>query len=388
MKEDRFCPEITLDHGNLVPLRAQIIAQMRQAILCHRVKPGTRVISERALAEKLRINRNTVHQAYEDLIHERLFSVQSARGGVRISPQAQSFYMQAFPTIHLIMPYSFTEQLKHFSNYGLEMFGGILDRAAERQVSVQIVSLPPPETPPEQIRGFLDSFVFRSTGLITMGRRTRDGKDPVFTEVLKYKTLPHVFLSAFSTAYSHISTVNADLKEGVDAMLDHLQAQQITSIGVFPRRMDQKEFIDSSALRWLRVREQALERGFTVKEYPLYSSGDDPEQESTVIERILPSVLQDPAECLVADNDKTAVKLIHCLHRAGKKIPDDFLVCGYDDLAPERYSLSSLNHSRKDLGMLAVDTVLDLAEHHCAGEVLHKTVPVHFTARNSTKLWR
>lgn len=389
MKEYRFAPEILLDHDSIIPLRGQIITQMRQAILRYRVKPGTRVISERALAMKLCINRNTVHQAYEELVNEGLLSIQSPRGGVRISSQAQSFYVQAFPTIHLIMPYSFTEQIhhRHFSHYGLEMFGGILDRAAERQVSVQILTLPPPETPPEQIRGFLDSFVSRSTGLITMGRRFGDGEDPVFTEVIKCRTLPHVFVSAFSPGYPYISTVNADLSNAVNSLLDRLEEQKITSLGVFPGKMDHKELLDGSAMRWAEVRKLALKRNFTVKEYPLNAPPWQEKSSGEYIRSLLKRILQDPCpgQCLVANNDDFACILMDELREEGRTVPGDFLLVGYDDLAPEKYSLSSLNHSRKEMGALAVDTVLELAGHHCAGEVLHKTVPTTFTARGSTE---
>lgn len=384
MKEFRFDPKIHLNHGDIVPLRAQIISQMRQAIITHRVKAGTRVISERALSLELGINRNTVHQAYEELVEMGLFSVQSARGGVRISPQAHEFYKQPFPTINIIMPYCFTEQLKHFSNFGLEMFGGVLDRAAERQVSVQILSLPPIDTPAKQIREFLDSFVHRSTGIITMGRRTKDECDPVLTAILKCKTLPHVLLSACSPAYSHISSVMADLQTGGRDFLTHLKKQNISVIGGFTCAGTPREILDHASLRWAEIRDLALREGFAVREYML----DIPEDKYPDFDLLAQQIIHDPhqAQCLVTRNDDFACSLADALHKAGKSVPEDYLLTGYDDLAHDRYSLSSFNHSRNEMGRLAVDMVLELAERHSAGETLHKKVPTYFTARKSTEL--
>lgn len=384
MKEFRFNPKIQLDHEDIVPLRAQIISQMRQSIITHRVKVGTRVVSERALSLELKINRNTVHQAYEELVKMGLLAIQSARGGVRISPRAPDLYKQPFPTINIIMPYCFTEQLKHFSHFGLEMFGGMLDRAAEHQVSVQILSLPPVDTPEEQIREFLDSFVHRSTGIITMGRREKDQCDPVFTAILKNKTLPHVFLSAYSPAYSHISSVMADLQTGGKDFLAHLKKQNISVIGGFPVFAICDEMLDHAYLRWTEIKTLALREGFTIREYPL----DDSMNKYPDFDALAGQIISDPhqAQCLVTRNDEFACSLADALHKAGKHIPEDYLLTGYDDLAQDRYSLSSFNHSRTEMGRLAVDLVLELSERHSAGEALHKKVPTHFIARGSTEV--
>lgn len=386
MKEFRFSPEIILDHQNIVPLRGQIITQMRQAVITHRVKPGTRVISERALAEKLSINRNTVHQAYEDLVESGLFCIQSARGGVRISPQASEFYKRPYPTINLLMPYSFRDQLHLFSPYGLDMFAGVLDRAAERQVSIQILNLPPPDSSGETIRDFLETLMERSIGIITMGRRREDKEDGVFTSLLKCKTFPHVLMSAFSPEYPHVSSVSADLTEGGKALLDHLKKQKIRVLGGFPFFRIGQEYHDASTSRWKELKKMALAEGFQFREYPLekncesYKTTED-------FRKILNGIFSDEIrpQCLLCSNDSFACALIDSLRAAGKSVPEDFLVAGYDDLAEESYQLSSLNHSRNEIGSMAVDLILELTERHSAGEALHKTVPTHFIARKSTQ---
>lgn len=61
---------ITLDPGDTRPLHEQIRVGINDAILAGRLKPGARVPSSRALAEHLAISRNTVAEAFEQLVAE------------------------------------------------------------------------------------------------------------------------------------------------------------------------------------------------------------------------------------------------------------------------------------------------------------------------------
>ncbi|MDE1940084.1 MAG: winged helix-turn-helix transcriptional regulator [Alphaproteobacteria bacterium] len=61
---------LQLDRRDVVPLQDQLFEQLRQMIVTGRLKPNSRVIATRFLAEQAGVSRTTVLLAYERLISE------------------------------------------------------------------------------------------------------------------------------------------------------------------------------------------------------------------------------------------------------------------------------------------------------------------------------
>lgn len=68
------------------PLREQVIAALRQAILDFQLKPGQRLV-ERELIEQLGVSRTTVREALRELTSEGLVTVVPQRGAMVTAPQ-------------------------------------------------------------------------------------------------------------------------------------------------------------------------------------------------------------------------------------------------------------------------------------------------------------
>lgn len=62
------------------PAYLQIIEQVKHALATGVLRPGDQLPSVRALAEQLRINRNTVAKAYGELEHEGVVVTEQGRG--------------------------------------------------------------------------------------------------------------------------------------------------------------------------------------------------------------------------------------------------------------------------------------------------------------------
>ncbi len=71
---------LQLDRGASVPLRDQLFEQLRQLILTEKLKPNSRVIATRFLAEQIGVSRTTVLLAYERLISEGYLETRPAIG--------------------------------------------------------------------------------------------------------------------------------------------------------------------------------------------------------------------------------------------------------------------------------------------------------------------
>jgi len=61
---------IPLDEASSEPLYRQVYDRLRKAILMRQLPPGTRLPSTRELANELNISRNTVMNAYDQLLAE------------------------------------------------------------------------------------------------------------------------------------------------------------------------------------------------------------------------------------------------------------------------------------------------------------------------------
>ena len=71
---------VLLDRSRPESLTTQIVDQIREAIRCARIGPGTRLPSSRRLSEQLAISRNTVVRAYDMLLMEGIVESRPASG--------------------------------------------------------------------------------------------------------------------------------------------------------------------------------------------------------------------------------------------------------------------------------------------------------------------
>lgn len=75
---------IELDRSSIVPIYRQIYERLREQILAGSLPEGTRLPPERALAERLEVNRSTVVHAYRDLVADGLMR-QRVGSGSRVA---------------------------------------------------------------------------------------------------------------------------------------------------------------------------------------------------------------------------------------------------------------------------------------------------------------
>lgn len=72
--------EFTLDRDNGIPLYVQIKNEIKKRIRLNHWSPGYKLPTEREFAELLQVSRNTVSNAYKDLVLEGFLISQQGRG--------------------------------------------------------------------------------------------------------------------------------------------------------------------------------------------------------------------------------------------------------------------------------------------------------------------
>jgi DNA-binding LacI/PurR family transcriptional regulator len=95
---------------------------------------------------------------------------------------------------------------------------------------------------------------------------------------------------------------------------------------------------------------------------------------------------QDPdVTAVFAANDQTAIGVLRAMHEAGRRVPDDVSVVGFDDIPEATYTVPALTTVRQDFGEVGrccVDLLLALADG--SDPTRHAVVAAELIAREST----
>ncbi len=123
-----------------------------------------------------------------------------------------------------------------------------------------------------------------------------------------------------------------------------------------------QEFSSDTAIRWESVRNAAQELGVPiVDELVVQLEGDSSSSDLgyQVTKKLLMS--GKPFTALFAFNDISAIGAIRALREAGRRVPEDVSVVGFDDIQSAAYqnpALTTVRQPLREMGMLAAETLL------------------------------
>jgi len=151
-------------------------------------------------------------------------------------------------------------------------------------------------------------------------------------------------------------------------VLDHFRAaclalEHLTKLGhVQMAFIKGQEFSSDTAVRWDSVRSAAGELGIPIKErlvVQLEGESSSPELGYQVARKLLAS--GEPFTALFAFNDISAIGAIQALREAGRRIPEDVSVVGFDDIQSAAFqnpALTTVRQPLRQMGLLAAETLL------------------------------
>jgi DNA-binding LacI/PurR family transcriptional regulator len=90
---------------------------------------------------------------------------------------------------------------------------------------------------------------------------------------------------------------------------------------------------------------------------------------------------------IFCDSDVMAIHAIQALHKAGRKVPEEVQVIGFDDIELAKIfqpGLTTINQSREKIGKYAVKTLMKLIKKEELEQV-HRTIDVTLVERDTTK---
>jgi DNA-binding LacI/PurR family transcriptional regulator len=123
-----------------------------------------------------------------------------------------------------------------------------------------------------------------------------------------------------------------------------------------------QEFSSDTAVRWESVRNSAESLGIKINDRlvgQLEGESSSPELGYQVAQKLLAA--GDPFTALFAFNDISAIGAIQALREAGRKIPEDVSVVGFDDIQSAAFQnpgLTTVKQPLREMGVLAAKTLL------------------------------
>src|SRR5438309_5441481 len=123
-----------------------------------------------------------------------------------------------------------------------------------------------------------------------------------------------------------------------------------------------QEFSSDTAVRWDSVREAAEALGIQIKEslvVQLEGESSSPELGYQVTKKLLAS--GEPFTGLFAFNDISAIGAVQALREAGRRVPEDVSVVGFDDIQSAAFqnpALTTVRQPLREMGVIAAETLL------------------------------
>ena len=123
-----------------------------------------------------------------------------------------------------------------------------------------------------------------------------------------------------------------------------------------------QEFSSDTAVRWDSVREAAEDLGIEITDQlvvQLEGESSSPELGFQVTQKLLAS--GKPFTALFAFNDISAIGAIQALREAGRRVPQDVSVVGFDDIQSAAFqnpALTTVRQPLREMGVIAAETLL------------------------------
>ena len=194
-------------------------------------------------------------------------------------------------------------------------------------------------------------------------------------------SLPVVLLNSLSEGNGAFDLINLDNSRGAYAMVEHLASRghrriaflrgPIPNADASERLRGYREAMRDLGLDWT----EALEFAGNFREDAGYRAG----------QRI--ARMPHPPTAIFAANDAMAIGCLSALREAGKSVPGDFALAGFDDIPIASFispALTSVRVSIAELGASAAERVLHGVRAQNLHKRLHLTLPITLVARRST----
>ena len=377
---------IKLDKTSAEPLHLQLSRSIRLQIRQLRPDSGTRLISERKMAEAQKLDRSTVHRAYEELIKDGLVEKQPPKKGFFVTPEALSKLKKPFPAIGVVIPTKFSDYINEDVPIRLNYLNGIIDQAAKFECTIMMIQLPSPDKNKNFIEDWIKHVIERLDGIIHLGDR-RLKYDLPLEMLLDHNSIPQIFISAFCEK-PEIGSIIADTASGGLAAAELLCEKGHQNIGIItycPKIVNPRpqwcEYESDKRLN--KILDCFRSLGLNIMdEWKLYKCNSVEKMEAELRKIYSAPTAPTAFWCI---NDNIALMAIEALNNIGLKVPEDISIIGYDDLLPNTagMSLTTIKIPFYSIGCRAMDLLINYHENNIKTTSRTVTLPTSLVIKDT-----
>ena len=347
-----------IDYGKLnpdrrsgEPLHLQLYNSLVREIRSLPPNQHVALMSERELSLLLKLNRNTTHRAYGQLVEERLVRRMPDKSLV-VRSDARTRITGAYPVIGVLVAMDFPELVEQNDRGVLPYLEGLIGRCSQRNISCIMLRAPDPDASPKEIEAFAEEHFSRLCGVIHLGNLTLSGKDsdPVLEQLLKHTEIPQLCLSG-RVPVPYVGSIYADPAPGLNELCATLKKRGFRSAGVIGLAFIKSLFHNIAADRADAMRKAVEQNGLELRFCEKLA--DDFQ---TRIRRILNS--PERPDVLLCHDDRLAHQVMAEAAELGISIPGDLALAGYDCRQDDPFLASILTNPRK-IAENAIDMVMD-----------------------------
>lgn len=340
--------KIQLDRKSPEPLHIQLKNALLKAMRSIPSSRKTILMSEREIAQMLKVSRQTVHRTYQELLDQRLVRRRPDKSLV-IADDSRNKITGSYRVIGILLPMDFSAFVDLNDRSAIPYMKGIIGRASQQNISCMMLQVPCGEPTVREIDAFLEEHIHRLYGIIHLGTFSA-GKsgNAVLSRIMARKEIPQVCISGISE-YPHIGSVFADVApamlEACRIMLD----SGISTLGIVRASLapENPEFTYVSRFRVDTMREVALKNGIKITADVL---ADDAE----AVKNMLSSPKRPDA--VFCHNSLIAEQIIPVIKEMDLRIPEDIAVFGYD-LKTSNTDLARIDPHSEKIAAAAVDLI-------------------------------
>ncbi|MFA6816212.1 MAG: GntR family transcriptional regulator [Lentisphaeria bacterium] len=384
--KNKIIPRIEFETNSPVPLYYQLSTGIQKYLRKHRFAAGAALISERALADCLKLSRNTVRKAYSSLQEEEVIERLPGGRNIYITKKFEESYGQeSYPTIGLVLCDKMAWLIRNQKFEVLDYVSGVIDTAGEFGFAATVIPLPPVNESPTKLRAWFDDMRGYLSGLIYLGDREGEYHDKAFQVMLAETSIPQVFVGGKSQL-EHVGSVTVDAVSGMVSAIEYLLELQHKKIGLVFKKVPKRRYMQLQSFHRYDDALEAMNK-CNVEVCPEYVINDF--QDIASLEKKITKILRlkNRPSAFLCFNDWVAMQVIEICKKLNLNVPDDISVIGYDDnyLAAEfNPPLTTIKHPRYLLGKNAVKMIAESRRLQVPVIQLNAVLPTNLIIRGCT----
>ncbi len=351
--------EIKLDRNSPEPLFLQLAAGLHNLAVKSVHTGPEELLSERELADLLKIDRSTVSRAYAELKKSGI-AVQKSPRKLIFAGDLVRRQLQPFANVGIILPKQFSKQIEEDYQIPLQYFKGIIDRASENSVSTIMLTLPDANTSPGQIDEFIAGLSHRLIGIIHIGNRSISPDSPL-RKLMRCEYLPQAIISA-DTEYSNIMQILPDLRPGVEKLAQRMKQAGLYEAGIVSPHTDfvpdntAPYFAYNCFQRAANIRNILQDNGISCNDkFHLWNCRTYQMCLKNLLLQIESRTLPQLYWC---QNDEIANWMLRAAKETGLQIPQDISIVGFDGVnIPDNHGLATIKMPFYEIGATAFDMI-------------------------------